>query len=78
MVCYINIVKMSFEQLLKHDSVSFFNKLFLEFFFLLHFTVGNFKEHFGKKSASNPLGMEPKFGPKYKMYIGRKNPKLYL
>jgi len=39
----------------------------------VHFRVGKFKEYFGKKSASNPLGMGPKFGTKY---IGRKTPEI--
>jgi len=40
-------------------------------FFSCNFLFGILRNIWGKKIASNPLGMGPKFDPKY---IGRKNP----
>jgi len=54
MVCHINIVEISFEQLLKHDIRP--DLFSWNFFFFLQFLVGNFKERFGEKISLKSIG----------------------
>jgi len=56
------------------DLTRFFFRNLKKKSFWVHFPVGNFKEYFGEKTASNPLEMGSNFGPKD---IGRKNPGLH-